>query len=76
MAELTIDPSEIAEALRKNVESYRPSVEREEVGRVVEAGDGIARVHGLPRAMARGSSCRRWSSAIRVSSRPNVATKR
>jgi F-type H+-transporting ATPase subunit alpha len=52
MAELTIDPSEIAEALRKNVESYRPSVEREEVGRVAEAGDGIARVQGLPRAMA------------------------
>src|SRR5436190_23106860 len=52
MAELTIDPSEIAEALRKNVESYRPSVEREEVGRVVETGDGIARVIGLPRAMA------------------------
>jgi F-type H+-transporting ATPase subunit alpha len=49
MAELTIDPTEIAEALRKNVESYRPSVEREEVGRVVEAGDGIARVAGLPR---------------------------
>src|SRR3954470_2955404 len=52
MAELTIDPSEIAEALRKNVESYRPSVEREEVGRVMEAGDGIARVAGLPRTMA------------------------
>src|SRR5438552_8576356 len=52
MAELTIDPNEIAEALRRNVESYRPSVEREEVGRVVEAGDGIARVQGLPRTMA------------------------
>src|SRR4051794_38164886 len=51
MAELTIDPNEIAEALRRNVESYRPSVEREEAGRVVEAGDGIARVPGLPRAM-------------------------
>src|SRR5436853_1841448 len=52
MAELTIDPSEIAEALRRNVESYHPSVEREEVGRVVEAGDGIARVQGLPHTMA------------------------
>jgi F-type H+-transporting ATPase subunit alpha len=46
------DPERIAEALRRNVESYKPSVEREEVGRVVEAGDGIARVKGLPRAMA------------------------
>jgi F-type H+-transporting ATPase subunit alpha len=46
------DAERIAEALRRNVESYRPSVEREEVGRVVEAGDGIARVKGLPNAMA------------------------
>ncbi len=50
--ELSFDPKSIAEALRRNVESFRPSVEREEVGRVVEAGDGIARVKGLPGAMA------------------------
>ena len=47
-----IDPKEIAEALRKNIESFRPSVEREEVGHVTETGDGIARVSGLPLAMA------------------------
>jgi len=52
MAELTLDPREIAEALRRHVESFRPSVERGEIGRVVEAGDGIARVQGLPRTMA------------------------
>src|ERR687895_2229972 len=52
MAIETIDPNEIAEALRKYVESYRPSVDREEVGRVVDTSDGIARVAGLPRAMA------------------------
>jgi len=50
--EMSFDPHGIAEALRRNVESFTPSVEREEVGRVVEAGDGIARVKGLPRAMA------------------------
>ena len=50
--EMSFDPQAIAEALRRNVESYTPSVEREEVGRVVEAGDGIARVKGLPGAMA------------------------
>ena len=43
--ELNFDPKDIAAALRKNVESYTPSVEREEVGRVVEAGDGIARAN-------------------------------
>jgi F-type H+-transporting ATPase subunit alpha len=52
VAKDVFDPATIAEALRRNVEGYRPSVEREEVGRVVEAGDGIARVVGLPRAMA------------------------
>jgi F-type H+/Na+-transporting ATPase subunit alpha len=46
------DPNEIAETLRKHVESWTPTVMRGEVGRVMEAGDGIARVSGLPRAMA------------------------
>ena len=49
---LNIDPASIAEALRRNVESYTPTVDREEVGRVIETGDGIARVSGLPRTMA------------------------
>ncbi|MGZ5353479.1 MAG: F0F1 ATP synthase subunit alpha [Actinomycetota bacterium] len=50
--EIDFDPQKIAEALRRNVESFAPSVEREEIGRVVETGDGIARVKGLPNAMA------------------------
>ena len=49
---LDIDPKSIAEALRRNVESWKPTVEREEVGRVTETADGVARVAGLPRAMA------------------------
>jgi F-type H+/Na+-transporting ATPase subunit alpha len=52
VAELTIDPKDIASALRKHVEGFRPETERQEVGRVVETGDGIARVAGLPGAMA------------------------
>ncbi len=52
MASNLIDPATIADALRKNVEGWTPSVEREEVGRVIETGDGIARVAGLPRTMA------------------------
>jgi len=52
MGELTIDPNEIAAVLRKYVEGYKPSVEREEVGRVTYSGDGIARISGLPRCMA------------------------
>src|SRR5881409_2195972 len=49
---LNLDPASIAEALRKNVESWTPSVDRQEVGRVIETGDGIARVSGLPQTMA------------------------
>ncbi|MGZ5213279.1 MAG: F0F1 ATP synthase subunit alpha [Actinomycetota bacterium] len=52
MMALNIDPASIAEALRRNVESWTPTVEREEVGRVTQTADGVARVEGLPRAMA------------------------
>jgi F-type H+-transporting ATPase subunit alpha len=53
MAELTIRPDEIREALAQFVEEYEPpGATREEVGTVVEAGDGIAQVEGLPSAMA------------------------
>jgi F-type H+-transporting ATPase subunit alpha len=50
--DLTISSGEIAEALRKYVEGFEPRVAREEVGRVVETGDGVAQVEGLPGAMA------------------------
>jgi F-type H+-transporting ATPase subunit alpha len=52
LTELSIRPEEIAAALKKNVESFRPTVTREEVGKVTVAGDGIAHVEGLPSAMA------------------------
>ncbi len=52
MAELTISSDEIAHAIENYVSSYAPSVEREEVGVVADAGDGIAHVEGLPSAMA------------------------
>jgi F-type H+/Na+-transporting ATPase subunit alpha len=52
VTELSIRPDDIAKALRKNVESFRPSVTREEVGRVTSAGDGIAFVEGMPATQA------------------------
>ena len=49
MAELTIRPDEIRDALDAFVQSYDAGeASREEIGRVSEAGDGIARVEGLP----------------------------
>ncbi|MGO2648247.1 MAG: F0F1 ATP synthase subunit alpha, partial [Brevibacterium aurantiacum] len=53
MAELTIRPEEIRDALGKFVDSYNPeSSVKSEVGKVVTAGDGIAHVSGLPGTMA------------------------
>ncbi len=52
MAELTIRPEEIKDALSRFVSSYTPeAASRTEVGRVLECGDGIARVEGLPSTM-------------------------
>ena len=51
MTELTIRPEEIRDALQRFVADYKPeAASKEEVGTVAEAGDGIARVEGLPSA--------------------------
>ncbi len=53
MAELTISPDEIRDALETFVSNFKPdAAARDEVGTVVTSGDGIARVEGLPSAMA------------------------
>ncbi|WP_068397167.1 F0F1 ATP synthase subunit alpha [Kribbia dieselivorans] len=52
MTELSIRPEEIRDALDASVQAYEPgAAAREEVGRVIDAGDGIAHVEGLPSAM-------------------------
>ena len=51
MTELTIRPEEIRDAIARNVESFDAATSRNEVGRVIETGDGIARVEGLFSAM-------------------------
>src|SRR5690606_32181218 len=50
MAELTINATDIAAALRRNLEGFTPTTETAQVGRTTEVGDGIARVSGLPGA--------------------------
>ncbi len=53
MTELSIRPEEIRDALQKYVADYQPdAASKEEVGTVASAGDGIARVAGLPSCMA------------------------
>src|SRR5436853_6867937 len=50
MADLNIDTSDITAVLRSNLEGFKPYLEVTQVGRVLEVGDGIARVSGLPDA--------------------------
>jgi F-type H+-transporting ATPase subunit alpha len=53
MAELTIRPEEIRNALDNFVQTYQPdAASREEVGTVTFTADGIAKVEGLPSVMA------------------------
>ncbi|GFZ94419.1 F0F1 ATP synthase subunit alpha [Nesterenkonia alkaliphila] len=53
MADLTINADDVRNALNEFAASYDPgSAERTEVGRVISAADGIARVEGLPSAMS------------------------
>jgi len=50
MAELTINTADITAAIRKNLDGFSPDVTLTQVGRVLEVGDGIARISGLPDA--------------------------
>tara|TARA_R110002111_G_scaffold153375_1_gene220202 strand:+ start:169908 stop:171425 length:1518 start_codon:yes stop_codon:yes gene_type:complete len=43
---------EIASVIQKEIEDFRGEIETSEVGRVLEVGDGIARVYGLSSAMS------------------------
>ncbi|WP_415854425.1 F0F1 ATP synthase subunit alpha [Sinomonas sp. G460-2] len=53
MAELTINADDVRDALNEFAASYEPGMaDRVEVGRVMQAADGIARVEGLPSVMA------------------------
>jgi len=47
----TIKADEISKFLREQIQNYKQTLEVEEVGSVISVGDGIARVHGLERAM-------------------------
>jgi F-type H+-transporting ATPase subunit alpha len=51
MADLTISADDIQSAIEEYVGSFTADTSREEVGTVVDAGDGIAHVEGLPSVM-------------------------
>jgi len=47
-----IKPSEVSEILKKQIEGFRSGIELEEVGTVLQVGDGIARIYGLNNVQA------------------------
>lgn len=47
-----IKPSEVSEILKKQIEGFKSDVELEEVGSVLQVGDGIARIYGLNNVQA------------------------
>ena len=49
---MKIRAEEIASVIRQQIEGYRTALDVADVGSVLEVGDGIARIHGLSRAMA------------------------
>jgi F-type H+/Na+-transporting ATPase subunit alpha len=51
MAELTISPADIQGAIEEYVATFAAETDREEIGTVIDAGDGIAHVEGLPSVM-------------------------
>ncbi len=49
---LTLDPKRISDVLQKSINEYKAEVSVQEVGEVLECGDGIARVSGLPNCLS------------------------
>lgn len=49
---MSIRPEEISSILKQQIEKYQTQVDVTEVGRVIQVGDGIARIYGLQMAMA------------------------
>ena len=47
-----IKAGEISEIIKRQIAGYEAEVDLQEVGRVIEVGDGIARIYGLEKAMA------------------------
>jgi F-type H+-transporting ATPase subunit alpha len=47
-----IRAGEISDIIKRQLAGYEPEVDLQEVGRVIEVGDGIARIYGLDSAMA------------------------
>lgn len=49
---MNLRPEEISSIIKDQIKNYKAHLQAEEVGTVITVGDGIARVHGLEKAMS------------------------
>ncbi|MBP3737152.1 MAG: F0F1 ATP synthase subunit alpha [Lachnospiraceae bacterium] len=49
---MKMNPEEITAIIKEQIKNYEVDLEIDEVGTVIEIGDGIAHIHGLQKAMA------------------------
>jgi len=49
---MKIRPEEITAIIKQQIENYQVDLNVDDIGTVIEVGDGIARIHGLAKAMA------------------------
>jgi F-type H+/Na+-transporting ATPase subunit alpha len=49
---LNLDPKQISDVLKRSISEYKSEISVQEVGEVIDCGDGIARIKGLPNCMA------------------------
>lgn len=49
---MSIRPEEISALIKQQIENYQSDIQAYDVGTVIQVGDGIARIHGLEKAMA------------------------
>lgn len=52
MNKLSIRPEEISALIKQQIQNYQSDIQVYDVGTVIQVGDGIARIHGLEKAMA------------------------
>ncbi|MFP9048483.1 F0F1 ATP synthase subunit alpha, partial [Enterococcus faecalis] len=49
---MSIKAEEISTLIKQQIQNYQSDIEVQDVGTVIQDGDGIARVHGLDNCMA------------------------
>lgn len=65
---MQLRPEEISAVIKEQIKNYRTKIDMDDVGTVVQIGDGIARLHGLDKCMANEllslkAECMQWHSA-------------